>query len=110
MRNINEQVKQIQSEAGLSSDEMDARKVFLEFTPEDAATLQAMHDALTATQSGFIRAFYEHLHTVPELREMLSDPATFERLQQSQGAYFNELTVGEYGEDYYALCAINIVC
>ncbi|MEK6663057.1 MAG: PAS domain S-box protein [Pseudomonadota bacterium] len=102
LRNLNEQVNQIRIEAGLSPEEMAARKAYLEFTPDDAASLQAMHDALTATQSGFINTFYEHLRAFPELREMLSDPATFARLQQSQSAYFNELTAGEYGEDYYA--------
>lgn len=100
MRNLDEQVKQIRIEAGLSPEEMAARKAFLEFTQEDVESLRAMHDALIATQSGFINTFYEHLRAFPELRQMLSDPATFERLQQAQGAYFDDLTAGEYGEEY----------
>lgn len=42
MRNLNEQIKQIRIEAGLSPEEMLARKAFLEFSQEDAASLRAL--------------------------------------------------------------------
>jgi diguanylate cyclase (GGDEF)-like protein/PAS domain S-box-containing protein len=44
--------------------------------------------------------FYAHLLKFDETRRFISDPPALERLKQSQAAYFDSLTAGDYGPGY----------
>ncbi|PZP54627.1 MAG: hypothetical protein DI596_12550, partial [Azospira oryzae] len=75
-------------------------KAFLEFTDEDVARLKALHAALRGLAPEFAQAFYDHLLGFEETRRFIPDTPTLERLKQTQAAYFDRLTAGDYGRDY----------
>ena len=92
----------ITHELGIDEADIARRKSFLEFTEADVALLKQLHALLEASGSidEFTRVFYDHLLAYPEMRALIPDEATLERLKKSQSAYFNGLTVGDYGDEY----------
>src|SRR3990167_2604955 len=92
----------ITHELGIDEADIARRKSFLEFTEADVALLKQLHALLEAPGSidEFIRVFYDHLLAYPEMRALIPDEATLERLKKSQSAYFNGLTTGDYGDEY----------
>jgi len=93
-------VAALRAECGLDDDEVERRKAFLELTPADVAILREIHEPLLRRRPQFTLAFYDHLREVPELRRWLGDEDTLTRLRASQTRYFEQLTAGDYGEDY----------
>ncbi|GIZ50398.1 EAL domain-containing protein [Noviherbaspirillum aridicola] len=100
MAHISEAVDRIAGQLGLTADEIDKRKRFLEFSEQDIALLRDLRSLLGEQKDGFSTAFYEHLFNFPELQTLLPDPTTIGRLRQSQAAYFDRLTAGDYGPAY----------
>src|SRR5689334_9071631 len=93
-------VAAIASEIGLDEREIAARKRFLELGEQDMALLGEVHALTSADGASFSDAFYEHLLEFGELRALLKDEDTAQRLRHSQSAYFHSLTAGDYGPDY----------
>ncbi|MES2296955.1 MAG: EAL domain-containing protein [Pseudomonadota bacterium] len=87
--------------ASASSDAAIAlRKAFLEIGAADAALLAKIHPYLLEQRAALADAFYAHLLRFPEMRSLLNDAATVERLKRAQARYFAELSAGDYGADY----------
>ena len=99
-KGLNEVVALIAGEIGLDAQELARRKAFLEITDADLALLRDVHVLLQQESYSFSSAFYEHLLSFESLRTLLPDAATVERLKQSQSAYFNSLTGGDYDSAY----------
>jgi signal transduction histidine kinase len=84
----------------LSPAEIERRKAYLGFTPEDERRLRDIGPRLRPHAAGIIEAFYEHLLSHDHTRIMLSAPGLIDRLKKMQTAYFDELTGGDYGTAY----------
>jgi diguanylate cyclase (GGDEF)-like protein/PAS domain S-box-containing protein len=48
----------------------------------------------------FAKAFYDHVLSFSEMSALIPDAETLARLKISQSNYFNQLSCGEYGEQY----------
>ena len=84
----------------LGPEEVAQRKAFLEFAEKDVALLKELHALLDGHASFFAEDFYRHLLAFEETRRLLQDDATLDRLKQTQAAYFDQLTAGEYDAAY----------
>jgi diguanylate cyclase (GGDEF)-like protein/PAS domain S-box-containing protein len=93
-------VEAIASEIGLDEREIAARKRFLELGEQDMALLAEVHALTSADGATFSEVFYDYLLAFDELRALLKDEATAQRLRHTQSAYFHRLTAGDYGPDY----------
>jgi PAS domain-containing protein len=80
--------------------ELHQRMQYLEMGPQDIDLLRHIHPLLQPHLPRIIDAFYQHLLSVPVLRQMLGDGATLARLRRVQSVYFHALTAGDYGNDY----------
>ncbi|QJE00916.1 EAL domain-containing protein [Massilia forsythiae] len=95
-----ERVAAIARELGLDDREIAARKAFLELDEDDVALLRQVHVLVDGDGDVFTDTFYQHVLAIPELRELVRDDATAQRLRRSQHDYFRSLTAGDYGADY----------
>lgn len=93
-------VDHIAHELGIDDADIALRKLFLEFTDADAVLLRQLHAQLQEYGDEFARAFYDHVLLFPEMRAQVPDSEALKRLKKTQSAYFNGLTVGDYGADY----------
>ncbi len=85
----------------LTEAEIDLRKRWLEFAPEDEQIIQDEIDSLVADSiDSLIEGMYAHFLSFEETRSFFSDESTLSRAQQSQKKYFERLTKGDYGLDY----------
>ncbi len=102
--NVNEidsVICRITTDLGIDDGDVERRKSFFGLDEQDATALKALHEPFTRDlQQRFTDAFYAHLQDFDETRELLRDEDTVERLKQSQSAYFNRLTAGDYGIEY----------
>jgi diguanylate cyclase (GGDEF)-like protein/PAS domain S-box-containing protein len=80
--------------------EITLRHAFLEIGDADIALLKEIHARLQQKKDILADSFYEHLLQFPFLRALLTDADTIGRLKQTQAAYFNDITGGEYGLEY----------
>ncbi len=87
-------------ELGIDAQEIARRKEFLEFDEIDTRLLTELHARLQDVSRRFVDDFYAHLLKFDETRRFISDPPALERLKQSQAAYFDSLTAGDYGPGY----------
>ena len=94
-------ISRITSDLGINDADVEQRKSFFGLDEQDATALKALHEPFTRDlQQRFTDAFYVHLQNFDETRELLRDDDRVERLKQSQAAYFNRLTAGDYGIEY----------
>ncbi|HWJ95149.1 MAG TPA: EAL domain-containing protein, partial [Telluria sp.] len=100
MKDLRQQVEAIAREIGLDGHEIEARKRFLELTDDDCRVLAEVHALIAQDGAGLADGFYEHVLSFPQLRELVPDDATEQRLHHSQSAYFSRLTCGQYDEAY----------
>ncbi len=87
---------------GITPEEIELRKQFLELGESDVALLCEIHGRIGHTHFDdvFTDLFYQHLRSFPELQKFLPDDATVAKLRTLQSQYFRRLTAGEYGEEY----------
>ncbi len=94
-------ISSITTDLSIDNAEVDRRKSFFSLDEQDTIALKALHEPFTNNlQQRFTDAFYAHLQSFDETRELLRDDETIKRLKQSQSAYFNRLTAGDYGIEY----------
>ena len=95
---LDELVREMQ----IGENEIALRKTFLEFTEADAKSLAAIHEHVEAIHLDeiFANLFYQHLRAFPELRRLIPDDTTLERLKKTQSRYFRDMTNGIYGAEY----------
>lgn len=86
----------------IDSEEVRQRKAFLQFTDDDAATLQGINELAMRYADSVIDDFYRHLLSFEDTRAFFTDPEVLARVQRLQKAYFMRLTRGDYNEDYVA--------
>jgi diguanylate cyclase (GGDEF)-like protein len=87
---------------GITPNEIERRKLFLDFTANDIAQLADLHHYIESrnTETAFSNEFYRHLLSFHELAGLLPDENTVNRLKTLQTAYFKRLTAGNYGREY----------
>lgn len=88
----------------LQIDELDVnrRKQFLQFGPDDAAALHRLNDIAQKYADPVIEDLYRHFLSFDETRSFFRDPRVLDRVKQSQKDYFLRLTTGTYEGDYVA--------
>jgi diguanylate cyclase (GGDEF)-like protein/PAS domain S-box-containing protein len=85
---------------GIDAQEIVRRKAFLEFDETDVSLLTELHARLQDVSRHFVNDFYTHLTKFKETRRFIPDAPSLERLKQTQAAYFDSLTAGDYGPEY----------
>lgn len=90
------------TETSISSEEVQRRKAFLEFTEQDVAVLEGVNDLATQYADSMIEDFYEHLMAFEETRAFFADPNLLRHVKEMQKAYFMRLTQGHYDQQYVA--------
>lgn len=84
---------------GIDAAEIVQRRAFLAFDENDVRLLTEMRARWTGATK-FVDRFYDYLVASDEIRSLLPDGASLERLKRAQVAYFDTLTAGDYGYDY----------
>lgn len=90
------------AETLISSEEVQRRKDFLEFSEQDVAVLEAANDLATQYAESMIEDFYRHLMAFEETRAFFADPELLRHVKEMQKAYFMRLTQGNYDQEYVA--------
>jgi rsbT co-antagonist protein RsbR len=85
---------------GISAEEIERRKRYLQFGEADEARLAEINDLARAYAEPVIDAFYEHLLKFSDTKAFFSKPATLERVKRLQLQYFLRLTQGGYDAGY----------
>ena len=84
----------------ISDQELERRKQFLQFGPEDEKRLRKLASVSENYAEEVIEAFYHHLLSFDEMKSFFPDPALLARVKARQKAYFLRLTQGDYDLDY----------
>lgn len=84
----------------ISDNEIERRKAFLEFGPEDAHAVADLSETAREYVDPVIEELYEHFLAFDETRAFFTDPTTLGHVKAMQRAYFLRLTEGEYGRSY----------
>lgn len=84
----------------ISEQELELRKQFLQFGPEDEERLRRLAPVAANYAETMIEAFYEHLLSFDEMRIFFPDAELLARVKARQKAYFLRLTQGDYDLDY----------
>jgi rsbT co-antagonist protein RsbR len=87
-------------ELEIDDQEVARRKEFLEFSEEDARTLQGLREIARKYADPVIEDFYRHILSFEETKSYFRDPDVLERVKRLQKEYFLRLTEGEYGREY----------
>jgi signal transduction histidine kinase len=85
---------------GITIEEIERRKRFLQFDGADEERLSAINDLAKTYAEPVIEALYHHLLSFPETERFFANPATLERVKRLQVQYFLRLTEGSYEADY----------
>jgi rsbT co-antagonist protein RsbR len=88
------------SSMGISVDEIERRKRYLEFEQVDEERLKAVNELAANYAEPVIEAFYQHLLTFADTKAFFANPATLERVKRLQVQYFLRLTQGSYDANY----------
>ena len=80
--------------------DVDVRKAYLGLDDSDLEALAELKPALEETADEFTAAFYRHLLSFAEPRQLLADPVVRDRLLESQKHYYISLADPELGVDY----------
>jgi signal transduction histidine kinase/HPt (histidine-containing phosphotransfer) domain-containing protein len=86
----------------LTSDEIHARKAFLNFTAEDMRRLEALAPLGRQSADALIEALYKHFLSFDYTRGFFRNQAMLNRVKRLQKAYFTRLMAGGYGKQYVA--------
>jgi len=84
----------------ISEQELERRKQFLQFGPEDEERLRKLAPVAENYAEAMIESFYEHVLSFSELKAFFPDAALLARVKARQKDYFLRLTQGNYDLDY----------
>jgi rsbT co-antagonist protein RsbR len=84
----------------IAPDEVERRKRYLEFGPEDEDRLASINEIASTYAEPVIEAFYEHLMKFADTQVFFRDSKTLERVKRLQVEYFLRLTQGNYDAGY----------
>ena len=96
----NENIAALARAIGIDAQEIIRRKAFLGFDETDVSLLTELHARLQDVSRHLVNDFYTHLLQFEETRRFIPDAPSLERLKQTQAAYFDSLTAGDYGHAY----------
>ncbi len=85
---------------GVNPADAEQRKRYLDLTPRDASVLRQIRNALSLRHDAVMEVFYDHLLEFDEIRALLNDPESLERLKKHQWRYLAKLTAGKYDWSY----------
>ncbi|HEY9868695.1 MAG TPA: protoglobin domain-containing protein [Candidatus Obscuribacterales bacterium] len=89
-----------ESIGGLSAEEIDLRKRWLEFAKEDEDLLGEIDGVIGQHLEKIIAAMYDHFFSFEETKAFFPDAATLNRARSAQHQYFIRLTKGQYDAEY----------
>jgi rsbT co-antagonist protein RsbR len=84
----------------ISEQELERRKQYLQFGPEDEARLRNLASVSEDYAQVVIDAFYQHLLSFDEMKIFFPDNKLLTRVKTRQKAYFLRLTQGNYNSEY----------
>ncbi len=84
----------------ISEQELEKRKEFLQFGPEDEERLRRLASHAEGYAEEVIESFYEHLLSIDEMKVFFADNDLLTRVKARQKAYFLRLTQGSYDIEY----------
>ncbi len=85
---------------GITEQDLEQRKKFLEFGQEDEQRLRELASLAENKADQIIEAFYKHLLQFDEMKAFFPDSATLDRVKAKQKAYFVRLMQGDYDLTY----------
>ncbi len=88
-------------EQALTTQEIEMRKRLVGFTDEDALLLTHLRDMFTSAADRVVDHFYAHITEFSELKNIINQHSTVEKLKKTQKKYFIELASGKYDLTYF---------
>jgi hypothetical protein len=85
---------------GLSPEEIELRKRWLEFGADDERLLTEIDEIMQPHLEDIIAAMYDHFLAFEETKAFFPDAATLNRARTAQHQYFIRLTQGNYDAEY----------
>lgn len=85
---------------GITDADIQERKDLLGLTKEDEEQLGALREAAFRFSQTIVEEFYVHQTSVPQIRTLIGDSETLQRLQDSMRDYVLSLFQGEYAAEY----------
>ncbi|MFA9415398.1 protoglobin domain-containing protein [Natrinema sp. HArc-T2] len=87
---------------GLTDDEIEWRKQYIDFTEDDIERLRRYEETFNLRGDDVAEMFYEKIEDNPQVREILDrSPRSVEQLQWSQKMYLVTLATGDYDQSYF---------
>lgn len=87
-------------EMGVSDEEIERRKQWLEFSEEDEARIKSIGDLAQKYRDEVIEDLYRHFLAFPEVAAFFEEEEVLEHVKAMQRDYFVRLTGGDYDRDY----------
>lgn len=84
----------------LSREEIELRKRWLEFGPQDEQLISELDKLIAGQSKVLIDDMYRHFLSFSETASFFPDEETLNRAKTAQRAYFERLTKGDYNEEY----------
>ncbi|MFQ5915336.1 MAG: diguanylate cyclase [Nitrospinota bacterium] len=85
----------------ITPEEIQSRRAFLEWSAEDEANLDLIHDVIRPHVDILVEAFYAHLLQFREIQRFLAERTTLDHLKDSQRAYLLSLGRESDSTDYF---------
>ncbi|MHB1286639.1 MAG: protoglobin domain-containing protein [Leptospirales bacterium] len=95
-----QEATQIARALGISPEELETRKRFLNFTPEQARLLEGLVETFQREAPPFVASLHDRLAQHPKAREILEKAPSPLWLQNRHIEYFTEMAEGKYDFDY----------
>jgi len=87
---------------GLTEDEIEWRKQYIDFTDEDIDRLRRYEETFNLRGDDVAEMFYEKIEDNPQVREIIDrSPRSVEQLKWSQKMYLVTLATGDYDQGYF---------
>ncbi|ELZ24749.1 globin-coupled sensor protein [Natrinema limicola] len=87
---------------GLTEDEIEWRKQYIDFTDDDIERLRRYEETFNLRGDDVAEMFYEKIEDNPQVREILDrSPRSVEQLKWSQKMYLVTLATGDYDQSYF---------
>src|SRR6056297_371304 len=87
---------------GLTEDEIEWRKQYIDFTDDDIERLRRYEETFNLRGDDVAEMFYEKIEDNPQVREILDrSPRSVEQLKWSQKMYLVTLATGDYDQGYF---------
>ncbi|MFD1564640.1 protoglobin domain-containing protein [Haloarchaeobius amylolyticus] len=87
---------------GLTDDEIEWRKQYIDFTEDDIERLRRYEETFNLRGDDVAEMFYEKIEANPQVREIIDrSPRSVEQLKWSQKMYLVTLATGDYDRGYF---------